>query len=72
MEAGDDAEAVVAACCLLSVAFSACSLIESSITGPRVTPPTIDWVLPFQSLIMKMPYMFACTLIFGSIFPIEK
>lgn len=57
---------------LFSVAFSAYSLIESRITGLRVTSPTIDWVLQFQSLIMKMPYMFACTLIFGSIFPIEK
>lgn len=30
-------------------------------TSPRVNQPTIDSTLPYQSLIKKIPYMFACS-----------
>jgi len=40
----------------LPLACSACSLIESKTTSPRIALPTVGWVLPAWSLIEKMPY----------------
>jgi hypothetical protein len=38
------------------MAYSTCFLIEPRITKPGMPPPTINWVLPHQSLIKKTPY----------------
>jgi hypothetical protein len=52
LEAGANAEAMEVECCLL--ACSACFLVEP--TSPEVTPPTMGWAFPCQSLIKKMSY----------------
>jgi len=38
---------------LLSLAYSACSLIEPKTTRLRTAPPTMDWVLPFDHRLIK-------------------
>jgi hypothetical protein len=41
---------------LLPLACSASFLIEPSTTIPGMVPPIIDWALPNQTPIKKMPY----------------
>jgi hypothetical protein len=44
---------------LLPMACLACFLLEPRTTSPGVAPPTVIWVLPYQPLILKMPYRLA-------------
>ena len=41
---------------LLSMACSACLLIEPRTTSPGMAPPTMGWALPHWSLIEEIPY----------------
>jgi hypothetical protein len=50
---------------LLLMACSACFLMELRTNSSLMTPPTMDWALPHQSPIKKMPYRFDCSLILG-------
>ena len=53
-------------CCLLACSswVAQCAfLIEPRITGPVMAPPTMGWALPRQSLIKKMFYSFAYSLV---------
>jgi hypothetical protein len=47
----------------LITACSGCFLIQSWTASPGMAPPTMHWALPHQSLIKKMPYRFAFSLI---------
>lgn len=49
---------------LTNLLFHVCSaLIEPRATSPGMVPPTTGWALPHQSLIKKMPYKLAYSLI---------
>jgi hypothetical protein len=41
---------------LLSVVYSVCFLTEPRTTRPGMAPPTMEWVLSYQSLVKKTPY----------------
>jgi hypothetical protein len=45
------------------LACSACSLIEPRTTSPGMAPPTMGWALTHISIIKKMPYRLAYSLI---------
>jgi hypothetical protein len=34
---------------------------RTRITSPGMLPPTIGWALPYQSLVLKMPYKLSCS-----------
>jgi hypothetical protein len=71
LEAGADAEAMEG-CCLLaglfSMTYSACFLIEPRTTNLRVALSSMDWALWHQSLIRKLSYRLACSLVLWSCF----
>lgn len=46
-----------------SIAYSASFLIELSTTRLVMTSPTMDWALPHQSQLKKVPYILVCTLV---------
>jgi hypothetical protein len=56
---------------LLIMACSPCSLKEIKATSPGMAWPTMGWAILHQSLIKKMPYRFAYSLILGSVFSVE-
>lgn len=56
LEAGADVEAQEC-CCLL--VCSTCFLIEPRITSPEISPSTMTWVFPYQTLIKKMSFKMA-------------
>ena len=41
---------------LLSLAYSACFLIEPKTTSPGMAPPTLGWALSIDKLLIKMSY----------------
>ena len=58
LEAGADAEGMggLLLTGLLSMACLACFLIDSWTISPGMVSPTMDWALPYQLLIKKMPF----------------
>jgi hypothetical protein len=44
------------------MAYSA-FFIETRTTSPGIAPPTMGWALPYQTLIKKVPYRLAYSLI---------
>jgi hypothetical protein len=53
---------------LLLIACSACFLKEPRTTSPSMTPLTMDWVLPHQSLIKKTPHTLTFPGSYGGVF----
>jgi hypothetical protein len=52
-----------AAYSLFPMASLTCYLTEAKTTSPGMAPPTMNWALSHQSLIKKMLYRLACSLI---------
>lgn len=56
LEAEREAEAVEGCCFLTDLLFISCLvcfLRQPRFTWPRMTPPMVGWVLPYQSLLIK-------------------